>query len=124
MSEDYELEMKAEKIVKREYRRRLRPARWVRVAVQCPYCKAFFVINAIASQYLRKYYKEDKYTYVGPGRIENPIKCPNCSDYFHVEVEIAYNLDTGSIDEIYVDVHKWDGKCLNWPFDESIDISK
>ena len=80
-------------------------ARWIRVAVACPYCRAFYEVEALAGV---------DYS------IENPIKCPSCGEEFHLRAGVYY--EDGNLTDVYVRAHAWDGKCKGWPVEGPIDM--
>jgi len=87
-------------------------ARRIRVGIMCPECKAYFIIEGLAGV--------SGPNNEGRGLIENPIKCPNCGEDFHVKLLIYYNED-GSVRKVYVKPHEWDGGCIAWPVKGPID---
>ena len=87
-------------------------ARRVRVAIMCPYCKAYFVIEGLAGV--------EGPSGEGYGLVENPIKCPSCGDTFHVKLCIKYDHDE-RVKDVYIYSHGWDGGCIGWPIRGPID---
>ncbi len=87
-------------------------ARRIRVGIMCPECGAYFIIEGLAGV--------EGPNGEGRGLIENPIKCPDCGEKFHVKLLIYYRKD-GSVRDVYVKSHRWDGGCIDWPVKGPID---